>query len=102
MKRNVVLKKVLETKRGVSQRGEWQRTELVVAWIQEEPNCESYECSMVVSTSQPLDEAKMASLIESGTSFDLRYYPGVHEYNNRFYNEIRGYLPADFLEAKPL
>ena len=103
MKRLATIISVAETKTGVSQRDgrPWQMTDFVIKWTEEEPNCTAYECSLQVTTNQQIDRSKLEKAKENGEKIEVRFYPDVHEYNNRFFNNIRAYLPKEFEKVEP-
>ena len=54
-----------------------------------------------MTTNQQIDRSKLEKAKENGEKIEVRFYPDVHEYNNRYYNSIRAYLPKEFEKIEP-
>ena len=100
MKRLAIITKLGETRTGISQKtGEmWEMNDVVVEWEESEPNCQSYKQSLVLSVSGKIDTEKMKSYIEGKIQTSITFYLDVREYNGKYFNGVRGYLPNDLMK----
>lgn len=99
MRRLAKIVHIGEEKSGVSQRtGEpWVMTDVVIEWMEQEPNCQPYEQSAVISVPNRIDRALAQSYIEAKTEVAVTFYMEKREYQGRYFNNMRGFLPKDLL-----
>lgn len=103
MKRTVKIRGYYPTREGVSERGKWVMTDVVVYFNEQLLNGDTVEQSLVVSTPNYINESAIKSAISTGKSFDMVIWFTAREYNGKGYNNVRGSLPRELiLEDKPL
>ena len=97
MKRNIKIVRVGGERKGISQKtgNEWKIREIDVAWQEQGFNGEPYEQSAVVNIHGDTNEEALKWHMKEGTKFDMRMYFQLSAYNNRSFNNIRGYLPDE-------
>ena len=88
MKRQVKIKGYYPTREGVSDKGKWVMTDVVVTFNEQRLNGDMIEQKNAIST---------------GKTFDMTVWFTAREYNGKGYNNVRGSLPRELtLEDKPL
>ena len=103
MKRQVKIKGYYPTREGVSDKGKWVMTDVVVTFNEQLLNGDMIEQSLVVSTPNYLNEQAVKNAISTGKTFDMTVWFTAREYNGKGFNNVRGSLPRELtLEDKPL
>lgn len=97
MRRFVTIKQCLPPREGDGKNGHWVRTPLVVAWKEKDSNAQEYEQSIVVEVPSYVNEPLVDTYIKQAKEIELSYYAEANEYNGRWYNNFRAYLPKDLM-----
>ncbi|MBO7645624.1 MAG: DUF3127 domain-containing protein [Prevotella sp.] len=84
-----------EQRKGENERGAWCAQDVEVTWKEEGVNG-FIDHKAVISVSAWLDQDRLKKAIEQKEDIEVRMYFDTREYNNRKFNQIRGYLPEDF------
>lgn len=88
-----------ETRTGISQKtGEpWAMTDVVIEWSEQEPNCQPYDQSAVISVPNLLDVDEVQKVINARMEVAVTFYMEKREWNGKYFNNIRGFLPKDLI-----
>ena len=99
MKRLARIKRFEEPRTGTSQNGQpWVMQDVEIEWDETEVNAEPYKQSLVVTLNRKVKDSIVKELIDNKTPIGVTFYFDTHEFNNRMYNSVRGFISREYTE----
>lgn len=99
MKRQARIKRYFEARTGTNQRGEtWVMQDIEIEWEEQEINSQPYEQRLVITLNRKIKEDLAKELIDQKKLINVTFYLDTHEYNNRLFNSIRGFIGREYTE----
>ena len=99
MRKNVTIDKILPSRTGVNERGDWCMTDMQVSWDEETASGETSQQRTVVTVSGWLNHGKIAVLRENNSKVNMTMYFGTREYEGKVFCSNRAYLPKELMCA---
>lgn len=99
MKRLARIKRFEEARTGTSKDGQpWVMQDVQIEWEETEVNAEPYKQSLVVTLNRKVKDTVVKELIDNNTLIGVTFYFDTHEYNNRIFNSVRGFISRQYTE----
>lgn len=99
MKRLARIKRFEEARTGTSKDGQpWVMQDVQIEWEETEVNAEPYKQSLVVTLNRKVKDTVVKELIDNNTLIGVTFYFDTHEYNNRIFNSVRGFISREYTE----